>query len=66
MMHRPHTNTVTERRRPRVVVEETGADLVEWAILVALIAIVALVAVAAFGGEVAELFDTIADTVNNT
>lgn len=50
----------------RLTYEETGADLIEWGLLVALIAIVALVAVAAFGGDVADLFETIADTVNST
>jgi pilus assembly protein Flp/PilA len=56
----------TRRALRRLYVDETGADLVEWGLVVALIAIVALVAVAAFGGDVADMFETIADTVNNT
>lgn len=66
MTHTPYSTDADQDTGVGILTDETGADLVEWAILVALIAIVALVAVAAFGGEVAELFDTIADTVANT
>jgi len=43
--------------------DETGASLVEYALLVALIAIVALVAVAAFGGELSTEYSEIADSL---
>jgi pilus assembly protein Flp/PilA len=43
--------------------DESGAELVEWGLLVALIAVVALVAVAAFGSELSDLLDRIVDAL---
>ncbi len=43
--------------------DESGASLVEYALLVALIAIVAVVAVAAFGGSLSSEYSDIADSM---
>jgi len=43
--------------------DESGASLVEYALLVALIAIVAVVAVAAFGGALSTEYSDIADSL---
>ena len=43
--------------------DESGASLVEYALLVSLIAVVALVAITAFGGELSSEFDEIANSI---
>lgn len=48
-------------RRP-----DTGASLVEYALLIALIAVVCIVAVAYFGGETSETFNRVGDSVGAT
>lgn len=45
----------------RFIVEEHGAALAEYGILVALIAIVAIVAVTFFGSKISEKFSSIAN-----
>ena len=45
------------------LMDEEGASLVEYALLVALIAIVALVAITALGGKVSSNFQEIANTL---
>ncbi len=50
----------------RFILDEDGAAMVEYALLVALIAIIAIVAVGAVGGAVSTKFSTVADTLNNT
>ncbi|MGI8643140.1 MAG: Flp family type IVb pilin [Thermomicrobiales bacterium] len=47
----------------RIVREEEGQDLVEYAILVALIAIVAVIGVTAFGGAVNTFFSGLAGRI---
>ena len=42
------------------VADDSGQDLLEYALLVALIALVAIAAVAAAGGSVSTIFNTIA------
>ncbi|MGI9666030.1 MAG: Flp family type IVb pilin [Acidimicrobiia bacterium] len=49
----------------RIVREEEGASMVEYALLVALIAIVAIVAIILVGSAVSEKFDTVQDSLNN-
>jgi pilus assembly protein Flp/PilA len=44
---------------------DSGASLVEYALLVVLIAIVALVAVAVVGGQVSEIFSEIGSGIGN-
>lgn len=43
---------------------DRGANLVEYAMLVALIAVVCIVAVAVFGGETSSRFDSTGSTIN--
>ena len=43
--------------------DESGASLVEYALLVALIALVAIVAVTTFGGELSSEYSEIADSM---
>ena len=47
------------------VKDESGQDLLEYALLVALIALVAIAAVTAAGGSVSTIFQTIADKLKN-
>lgn len=47
----------------RIVSEEEGASMVEYALLVALIAIVAIVAVGLVGTAVSSKFDTVASSL---
>jgi pilus assembly protein Flp/PilA len=47
----------------RIVREEEGASMVEYALLVALIAIVAIVAVGLVGTAVSSKFDTVASSL---
>ena len=47
----------------RIVREEEGASMVEYALLVALIAIIAIVAVALVGTKVTGVFQDVADTL---
>ncbi|MGI9585041.1 MAG: Flp family type IVb pilin [Acidimicrobiia bacterium] len=47
----------------RIVREEEGASMVEYALLVALIAIVAILAVAAVGTAVSNKFDTVSNSL---
>jgi pilus assembly protein Flp/PilA len=47
----------------RIVREEEGASMVEYALLVALIAIIAIVAVALVGTKVTGVFNTVASTL---
>lgn len=54
-----HLKTVLHRMADN----QTGASLVEYALLVSLIAIVAVAAVAAFGGALATEYSGIADTL---
>jgi len=48
----------------RIVKDDEGASMVEYALLVALIAIIAIVAVTLVGQAVSDNFDSIADTLN--
>ncbi len=43
--------------------DESGASLVEYALLVALIALVAVVAITTFGGELSSEYAEIADSI---
>ena len=45
---------------------EDGQDLLEYALLVALIAVIAVAGVTAAGGEVDRIFTSIADTLSTT
>jgi len=45
--------------------DETGASMVEYALLVVLIAIIAIVAVSIAGEQVSTAFSTIANTLSN-
>ncbi|NND03080.1 MAG: Flp family type IVb pilin [Acidimicrobiia bacterium] len=45
--------------------EESGASLVEYALLVALIALVAIAALQTVGGNVSQEFDNIANCIDN-
>jgi Flp pilus assembly pilin Flp len=47
-----------------LVKKDEGQDLLEYALLVALIALGAIVAVTAAGGKVQEVFQAIADQIN--
>jgi len=47
-----------------VVREEEGQDLLEYALLVALIALIAIGAVTAAGGKVSDVFNAIAGQLN--
>jgi pilus assembly protein Flp/PilA len=47
----------------RIVREEEGASMVEYALLVALIAIVAILAVAAVGTAVSNKFETVSNSL---
>ncbi|SCY15829.1 Flp family type IVb pilin [Thiohalorhabdus denitrificans] len=49
----------------RFVHEESGATMVEYAIMVALIAVVAIATVVTLGGEVEAAFDNIVTTLQN-
>jgi pilus assembly protein Flp/PilA len=49
----------------RILMEDRGASMVEYALLVILIAIVALVAVTLAGTELSETFSEIANEVGN-
>lgn len=67
MMHRDKSSS-TEAVGPTgvfgtIVADESGAELVEWGLLVTLVAVVALVAVAAFGSELVELFERVVDAL---
>jgi len=48
----------------RIVREESGQDLIEYAMLVALIALGCVIAVTAAGGKVAEIFQGVAASIN--
>ncbi len=48
----------------RIVRDEEGASMVEYALLVALIAIIAIVAVGLVGTAVSDKFDTVASSLN--
>jgi pilus assembly protein Flp/PilA len=48
-----------------IVRQEEGQDLLEYALLVALIALIAFGAVAAAGGSVQTIFNTIATSLGN-
>lgn len=50
----------------RIMKDDEGASMVEYALLVALIAIVAIVAIIAVGSAVSDEFNTVQDTLNNT
>jgi len=56
--------TVIERLR-RMATEESGQDLLEYALLVALIALVAVMAVTAAGSSVNTIFNNIATTLSS-
>jgi len=47
----------------RIIREEEGASMVEYALLVALIAVIAIVAVAILGRNVSTKFNDVADTL---
>jgi pilus assembly protein Flp/PilA len=47
----------------RIIREEEGASMVEYALLVALIAIIAIIAVALVGTRVTGVFQKVADTL---
>jgi pilus assembly protein Flp/PilA len=47
----------------KVLRDENGATMVEYALMVALVALVALVAVTLLGQNVSNLFSTVANTV---
>ena len=49
----------------QLVQDESGQDLLEYALLVALIALVAFGAVTLAGGQVSTIFDTIATQLKN-
>ena len=49
----------------RIRTEETGASMVEYALLVVLIAIIAIVAISFAGSEISGTFSTIGDTLAN-
>ena len=49
----------------RLRLDDKGASMVEYALLVVLIAIAGFLAVANFGGAVADTFDTIANSLTN-
>jgi pilus assembly protein Flp/PilA len=57
-------STLTAWLQARFTRNETGAAMVEYGLLLALIAVVALVAVQAFGNGVSEQFSTINSNVS--
>jgi pilus assembly protein Flp/PilA len=50
---------------PRMRRDESGASLVEYALLLALIAIVAIVALSFLGGSVSNTLNTVGGSINN-
>jgi Flp pilus assembly pilin Flp len=58
-----HTRTLSARVR-RTLLRETGASLVEYALLVGLIAVVCFAAIALFGSEVSEKLSEVASDVD--
>ena len=54
-----------QRLISRFLIDDRGAALVEWGLLVVLIAIVALVAVSVAGEEVSETYSEIASAVSD-
>ena len=47
----------------RIAADDTGASLVEYALLIALIAVVALVAITSFGGALSSSYSDIAASI---
>ena len=47
----------------RIAADDTGASLVEYALLIALIAVVALVAITSFGGALSSNYSDIAASI---
>jgi Flp pilus assembly pilin Flp len=57
-------NDIQAEQEPRKTpIEERGASMVEYALLVVLIAIVGFLAVSNFGGAVSDTFSTIAGSI---
>jgi len=55
-------NSTNDQRRSR---DDTGATLVEYALLLALIAVVAIVALQFLGGSVSNTLNTVGNSINN-
>jgi pilus assembly protein Flp/PilA len=63
MMERVNTFTHQLMARWHATADDSGASMVEYALLVGLIAIVAIVAVTFFGTELAAEYDDIASSI---